>query len=636
MPRVHQDWTVLRILCVACVVDAQLSTGITGMESDLSSTDKEGKCFLNYREDKPDCRSTGRCCNKGMKCFEKNSQWSACMPSCTSGVQYFLEPIWDWQSWSCKWLKPLDLRYHYDRFPNKEMEVGALIINDDVLRTTAHSAERCREMCSDDDRRENSWRCSPPNCCCGPLELLLTTLRELFGDREESRIREPPSLLFIEADQLLQRGALQRTSHTLRSVRPLLSDLAVSGVMLSDDGKEVPHWMLPSVLAPVLDAKNKMNIELPCWTIGCTSGLTGGGLALVMIVKSLGRFSGEILREVSKQQNFPLELYEEPFVDFATTRNRALQLAGQSSEFVLMLSGDETLVHGAQLRRFVTQHSGYCGGSEDVKAVEALNQFTGDASFYPPLRKKGRSERSVTLHRLMVSPENSIEDLLRIVSENRPFDTDNLATAIHKLAKLRRNQNVPYEVITEDCPGASGLFLRRWAMRCYEGRYTLLRFAAAVKAAIHVFVHERLPKFRIKNPRHRHETPRNKSPQTPRAAQDLSSLAWAVATARAKDAAAAALLRQVSIESTKTVQSFGPQDLAMCAWAFAKDRSDGGAWHGLAQQEFSNVVWSFASLLRTSEMLFRRTAVRVVGMAAQLDSQHLANIAWAYDARGQK
>ena len=37
------------------------------------------------------------------------------------------------------------------------------------------------------------------------------------------------------------------------------------------------------------------------------------------------------------------------------------------------------------------------------------NQFTGDASFYPPLRKKGRSERSVTLHRLIVMPENSIE-----------------------------------------------------------------------------------------------------------------------------------------------------------------------------------------------------------------------------------
>lgn len=37
------------------------------------------------------------------------------------------------------------------------------------------------------------------------------------------------------------------------------------------------------------------------------------------------------------------------------------------------------------------------------------NHFTGDASFYPPLRKKGRSERSVLLHRLIVAPENGIE-----------------------------------------------------------------------------------------------------------------------------------------------------------------------------------------------------------------------------------
>lgn len=42
--------------------------------------------------------------------------------------------------------------------------------------------------------------------------------------------------------------------------------------------------------------------------------------------------------------------------------------------------------------------------------------------------------------------------------------------------------------------------------------------------------------------------------------------------------------------------------------------------------------WSFATLLRTSEMLFRRTAPRVVETARDLDSQHLANIAWAYVA----
>ncbi len=40
--------------------------------------------------------------------------------------------------------------------------------------------------------------------------------------------------------------------------------------------------------------------------------------------------------------------------------------------------------------------------------------------------------------------------------------------------------------------------------------------------------------------------------------------------------------------------------------------------------------WSFATLLRTSEKLFRRTAPRVVSTAQDLDSQHLANIAWAY------
>eukprot|EP00933_Yihiella_yeosuensis_P054448 TRINITY_DN5289_c0_g2_i1.p1 TRINITY_DN5289_c0_g2~~TRINITY_DN5289_c0_g2_i1.p1 ORF type:complete len:157 (+),score=22.56 TRINITY_DN5289_c0_g2_i1:445-915(+) len=79
-----------------------------------------------------------------------------------------------------------------------------------------------------------------------------------------------------------------------------------------------------------------------------------------------------------------------------------------------------------------------------------VNQFTGDASFYPPLRKKGRSERSVNIHRLIIAPENSVDDVLRVVSENLPFDADNLATAIHKVAKLRRTQDVRYEVVTED------------------------------------------------------------------------------------------------------------------------------------------------------------------------------------------
>ena len=43
--------------------------------------------------------------------------------------------------------------------------------------------------------------------------------------------------------------------------------------------------------------------------------------------------------------------------------------------------------------------------------------------------------------------------------------------------------------------------------------------------------------------------------------QDLSSLAWAVATARAKDPQALQLLRQVSLESNKSLQSFGASEV---------------------------------------------------------------------------
>lgn len=50
----------------------------------------------------------------------------------------------------------------------------------------------------------------------------------------------------------------------------------------------------------------------------------------------------------------PGEVYEEPFLDFASTRNRALDLEGEKSLYALMLSGDETLHEGAKLRDFLS------------------------------------------------------------------------------------------------------------------------------------------------------------------------------------------------------------------------------------------------------------------------------------------
>jgi glycosyltransferase involved in cell wall biosynthesis len=53
----------------------------------------------------------------------------------------------------------------------------------------------------------------------------------------------------------------------------------------------------------------------------------------------------------------PGEVIEEPFVDFGTTRTRALQLAEPRGRFALMLSGDETLEGGRALRRFCQAHA---------------------------------------------------------------------------------------------------------------------------------------------------------------------------------------------------------------------------------------------------------------------------------------
>lgn len=44
----------------------------------------------------------------------------------------------------------------------------------------------------------------------------------------------------------------------------------------------------------------------------------------------------------------PGRVHVEPFVDFATTRNRVLELAGKECQYTLMLSGDEYLRNGQQ------------------------------------------------------------------------------------------------------------------------------------------------------------------------------------------------------------------------------------------------------------------------------------------------
>ena len=57
--------------------------------------------------------------------------------------------------------------------------------------------------------------------------------------------------------------------------------------------------------------------------------------------------------EVVRQElcDVPGSLHQEPFVDFSTSRNRALELAGTKCEFTLMLDDTYHIVNGAGLRR---------------------------------------------------------------------------------------------------------------------------------------------------------------------------------------------------------------------------------------------------------------------------------------------
>ena len=84
-----------------------------------------------------------------------------------------------------------------------------------------------------------------------------------------------------------------------------------------------------------------------------------------------------IVREAT--EGTPGKLYEEPFVDFATSRNRVLELGrvaveyvSAAPEFTLMLSGDETLVGGDKLREFLQAHRGSDDGAYAVWVVEKL------------------------------------------------------------------------------------------------------------------------------------------------------------------------------------------------------------------------------------------------------------------------
>ena len=61
----------------------------------------------------------------------------------------------------------------------------------------------------------------------------------------------------------------------------------------------------------------------------------------------------DIIRSTFK--DVPGNIYTEPFVDFSTSRNRAIELDNNKSTFILMLSGNEYIRYGSTIRSFCKQ-----------------------------------------------------------------------------------------------------------------------------------------------------------------------------------------------------------------------------------------------------------------------------------------
>ena len=142
----------------------------------------------------------------------------------------------------------------------------------------------------------------------------------------------------------------------------------------------------------------------------------------------------EIVREV--MHGLPGSLFQEPFVDYATSRNRALELdagcgeAGEeASEFTLMLSADETLAGGEALRSFLRNVQG--------EGAFCVTLQTGPRSWpYTRVLRTGAGWRYVgEIHERPVGPQGEVKGTIipNVFVTHNPSDPERKARRLKEL-----------------------------------------------------------------------------------------------------------------------------------------------------------------------------------------------------------
>lgn len=189
----------------------------------------------------------------------------------------------------------------------------------------------------------------------------------------------------------------------------------------------------------------------------------------------------------------PIRIVGAPFVDFATTRNRAIEIAEHDADWVLMLSGDETLQDAENLRSTLYENDG-----QDCPSVYMITVHFGQMRYRSArLSRSGYHWRYVgKTHEVLESEDEEAglpalldaPTILHDVSRHTPADQQSKWE--RDLALLDQDARTAfYRAQTLQCLGryaeARAAYQLRigqagWREEIYESKFRLAQCAAAL------------------------------------------------------------------------------------------------------------------------------------------------------------
>ena len=192
-----------------------------------------------------------------------------------------------------------------------------------------------------------------------------------------------------------------------------------------------------------------------------------GGLDFVdrWVVLDTGSTDGtqDLLRNLLGDK---LELYEEPFVNFSVSRNRALDLCGRGSEYILMLSADEVVENPAVLRQFLATRRSEKGLQDEAYMVEVFFKGVTNYKSARVMRSWAKWRYVGATHEVLVRPGGN-PDILSVRGARIVFTEDSKAEGS---GKFERDAKLLSEEVERD-PSSSRSWFYLGLTHYWAGSY---------------------------------------------------------------------------------------------------------------------------------------------------------------------